>query len=101
MDANTYYFFPETLYQAVSKFCADQGTVFPVSLPQLRKQLVDEGKITADMASKSKRIRGRVTRYLWIPRALIDGDREVNEQQRMDFNRMTEVKNDEDNPFKS
>lgn len=101
MDTNTYYFFPETLYQAVSKFCADQGTVFPVSLPQLRKQLVDEGKITADMASKSKRIRGRVTRYLWIPRALIDGDKEVNEQQRMDFNRMTEVKNDKDNPFKS
>lgn len=101
MDTNTYYFFPETLYQAVSKFCADQGTVFPVSLPQLRKQLVDEGKITADMASKSKRIRGRVTRYLWIPRALIDGDKEANEQQRMDFNRMTEVKNDEDNPFKS
>lgn len=101
MDTNTYYFFPETLYQAVSKFCADQGTVFPVSLPQLRKQLVDEGKITADMASKSKRIRGRVTRYLWIPRALIDGDRETGEQQRMDFNRMTEVKNDEDNPFKT
>ena len=101
MDTNTYYFFPETLYQAVSKFCADQGTVFPVSLPQLRKQLVDEGKITSDMASKSKRIRGRVTRYLWIPRALIDGDKEANEQQRMDFNRMTEVKNDEDNPFKS
>ena len=100
MDTNTYYFFPETLYQAVSKFCADQGTVFPVSLPQLRKQLVDEGKITSDMASKSKRIRGRVTRYLWIPRVLIDGDKEVNEQQRMDFNRMTEVENDKDNPFK-
>lgn len=98
-DTTTYYFFPETLYQAVSKFCADQGTVFPVSLPQLRKQLVDEGKISADMASKSKRVRGRVTRYLWIPRALIDGEREVTEQQRMALRDMTEVKSDPDNPF--
>lgn len=97
MDQYMYYFFPETVYQAVSKFCSDQGTVFPVSLAQLRKQLADEGKITSEMTNKLKKVRGRVARYLWIPRALIDGEKEAPPQQtRMD---MTEV-NDPDNPFK-
>lgn len=98
MDPYTYYFFPETVYQAVSKFCSDQGSVFPVSLMQLRKQLIDEGKITAEMSNRLKKIRGRSQRYLWIPRTLIDGEREekpVAQQQHME---MTEA-DDPDMPF--
>ena len=97
MDQYYYYFFPETVYQAVSKFCSDQGTVFPVSLQQLRKQLADEGRITAEMGNKVKKIRGRTARYLWMPRTLIDGERETPPQQTsMD---MTEANDDPDNPF--
>ena len=94
MDTQFYYFMPEMLYQAVSKFCTDQGTVFPVTMTQLRKQLVAEKLITEDMCSKPKRLRGRVGRYLWIPRGVIDGTDEIAQQESM---QMTE--SDEKTPF--
>jgi len=81
-DQTYYYFLPEITYKAVSKFCADQGTAFPITLAMLRKSFVDEKILTDEYTNRQKKIRGRVARYLWIPRDLIDG-RDVSTQLKM------------------
>lgn len=72
-DANFYYFMPELTYRAVNKFCADQGSAFPLALNALKKMLVEDRMIGPDMGNKLKKIRGKTGRYLWIPRGVIDG----------------------------
>lgn len=94
-DGNYYYFFPETLYQAVSKFCADQGTVFPVGSNQLRKQLAESGIVPEGMLNRLKRIRGKVTRFMWIARSVIDGDGKDPDEKPTQM----QLAEDEDMPF--
>lgn len=80
-DETFYYFMPELTYKAVSKFCADQGTAFPVTLSMLKKSLVEEKILTEEYLNKLKKIRGRTARYLWIPRELIDGRESDKDEQ--------------------
>ena len=97
-DGDNYYFFPETLYKAVSKFCADQGTVFPVGRIQLNKQLVEEGVLSEGNVSRLKRIRGKVARYTVIARKVIDGEDPDAKPPDRPHQEMMETE-DPDNPF--
>lgn len=98
-DGVNYYFFPETLYKAVSKFCSDQGTVFPVGPTQLKKQLVEEGVLPEGCVSRVKRIRGKTARYMVIARPVIDGeDPDAKPPEGRPRQEMMEA-DDPDNPF--
>ncbi|MCR4622367.1 MAG: DUF927 domain-containing protein [Clostridiales bacterium] len=98
-DGVNYYFFPETLYKAVSKFCSDQGTVFPVGPTQLKKQLVEDGILPEGCVSRVKRIRGKTARYMVIARPVIDGeDPDAKPPESRPRQEMMETE-DPDNPF--
>ena len=75
-DQDFYYFLPESAYRAVSKFCADQGKVFPVNLLMLKKALVEDGIIAQGMADRQKKVRGRNQRLIWVARGIMDGKKE-------------------------
>lgn len=90
-DAMFYYLLPNAAYRAVVKMFTDQGRAFPLTMRALYKQLREDGVITSDTsdrggaATKGKWIDGRTQRLLWIPRAEIDGRKEIREQMRMAF----------------
>ena len=97
-DGSSYFFFPETLYKAVSKFCSDQGTVFPVGPTQLKKQLVEDGILPEGSVSRVKRIRGKTARYMVIARPVIDGEDPDTKPPDRPQQGMIEIE-DPDNPF--
>ena len=97
-DGSSYFFFPETLYKAVSKFCSDQGTVFPVGPTQLKKQLVEDGILPEGSVSRVKRIRGKTARYMVIARPVIDGEDPDTKPPDRPQQGMIETE-DPDNPF--
>ena len=82
VDDTYYYLYPEITYQAVSKFCSDQGTSFPVGFMQLKKQMVEMGIITEDMTSKAKKLKGKTIRCLWLPRGYVDKNGEETPPQK-------------------
>ena len=97
-DGANYYFFPNTLYKAVSKFCSDQGTVFPVGPTQLKKQLVEDGILPEGSVSRLKKIRGKTARYMVIARPVIDGEDPDAKPPDRPVQQMME-EDDPDNPF--
>lgn len=97
-DGNNYYLFPEILFQAVSKFCSDQGTVFPVGPMQLKKQLVEDGILPEGSVSRLKKIRGKTARYMVIARPVIDGEDPDTKPPDRPHQEMMETE-DPDNPF--
>ena len=109
MDANYYYFLPETSYTAVCSVYTKKGEAFPLTMRMLHKQLDEDGLITTDTTggkrTRNKSINGKAVRLLWVPRSNLDGPRVVNEQLRIDTSRPLENQgfaavDDEDVPFK-
>lgn len=91
-DAEYYYMYPEKSYRAVTKFLADQGSGFPVTLQTLRKMMVEEKVINPGDANKVKKVKGKSQRFMWLPRPLIDGREEKPSQTEM-------TETDEEAPF--
>ena len=76
-DGEYYYLMPKVAYRLVSRFCQEQGEIFPLSLKAICKALKEEkiltpGTMDKGTATKNKWIDGRAQRLLWIPRAHID-----------------------------
>lgn len=76
MDDTYYYLMPEITYKTVSKFLADQGQTFPLGKKMLNTQMAEEGIVPKEFLNRLKKIRGKVDRYLWIPRATLDGTKD-------------------------
>lgn len=79
-DAQNYYFLPDQLYGAVTKFYNDQNRVYPLSKNAVFKIMREDGiieQISTDGKSttRQKNINGKNARYLWIPRWRIDNTR--------------------------
>ena len=77
-DATTYYFLPDALYGAVTKFYTDQNRVYPLSKSALFKIMCEDGIVEqwdakAGKTTRQKIIGGKNARYLWIPRWRVDG----------------------------
>ena len=102
-DGENYYFLPDRLFGSVADFYRRQDRLYPLSKNALFKIMREDGVIEQwdeknGRSTRQKLINGRNARYLWIPRAKIDGRKEPEHvQQHMD--EMTEVSNDPDNPF--
>lgn len=111
MDAQNYYFLPDQLYGAVTKFYNDQNRAFPLSKSALFKimredRIIEQWDTRDNKSTKIKRIDGKTARFLWIPRWKVDGGEKPDPdsiQQRMDVDTaagdgFTEVE-DDDLPF--
>lgn len=86
-DTDWYYLMPGVSYRAVARLCNEQGSAFPLTQKMLYRQMREDGILTEGSqgegsATKPKWIDGRTQRLLWIPRGLIDGQREVQEEMR-------------------
>ena len=71
-DGRNYYFLPDQLYGAVTRFYNDQNRVYPLSKSSLYKIMREDGIIEqwdrkANKTTKQKVILGKNARYLWIP----------------------------------
>lgn len=75
-DTENYYFYAEMVYEAVVKFCKDQGTQFPLGQKALIKHLAEENLIVTVGNDKTPRhvFYSKRNRYLTIRREIIDGD---------------------------
>lgn len=75
-DTENYYFYAEMVYEAVVKFCKDQGTQFPLGQKALIKHLAEENLIVTVGNDKTPRhvFYNKRNRYLTIRREIIDGD---------------------------
>ncbi|MEG1891352.1 MAG: hypothetical protein RR301_08040 [Clostridia bacterium] len=101
VDAEYYYFLPETAYTMVSKLYSDQGVSFILSKRMLFKQMRDDGIVVSDVDGKTargKKINGKLTRLLWIPRRFFD-DMPPPAEEQMKIDGYVQVE-DEDMPFK-
>ncbi|AIQ38557.1 hypothetical protein R50345_30445 [Paenibacillus sp. FSL R5-0345] len=92
-DSNYYYFLPDVLYNAVSRFLSAQGTHFPISSQTLWKQLAEEG-ITLTETSKEngkerrhnlvkKTVGGQRSRKLCVKAELLRGKDDEEVQPRV------------------
>lgn len=75
MDADHFYFLPETTYTMVAKLYSEQGMSFPLSKRLLFKQMRDDGVTVPDADGKttrSKSINGKLMRLLWVPRHFME-----------------------------
>ncbi len=77
VDQNNYYLMADTVYGRVVQFYGDQERMFPLNKAELLRQMKVQGLLIPDGSGKStkvKRISGaKNTRYLWIPRWVIEG----------------------------
>lgn len=88
-DRRFYYLMPNVAYRAVCKLYADQGRTFPLTMKMLYKQLredgvIEVGNMDSSVATKTKRINGKVQRLLWIPAEKINNDASADQQISMD-----------------
>ncbi|WP_281869505.1 hypothetical protein [Brevibacillus parabrevis] len=82
-DRNYFYFLPEVLYNAVSRFLTQQGTHFPVTNHMLWKQLAEEEIIVTETYKENgkerkhnlrkKVIEGNKLRKLWVKAEFLRG----------------------------
>lgn len=90
-DHSYYYFIPRIIYKCVQELCIKQGSVFPITLRSLYRDLRTAGILrsgincTEERPTKSKRIGDNSVFYLWIPRNAIDGTDENEKQMQMNF----------------
>ena len=77
VDQNNYYLMADTVYGRVVQFYGDQERMFPLNKAELLRQMKVQGLLIPDGSGKStkvKRISGaKNTRYLWVPRWVIEG----------------------------
>ena len=95
-DESYYYLMPRIIYKCVQELCVKQGSIFPISLRSLYRDLRTAGILrsgvncTEERPTKSKRVGDSSIFYLWIPRDKIDGNHEDGEKQLgMDFTQVT------------
>lgn len=96
-DARYYYLLPDVSYGLVCEHRRKLGLDFPLTERAVHQRMKEDDMLCPDPSGqplRGKSIGGRTKRYLWIPRALFDG-----EGTRMQTEQMTMVGKDADNPF--
>lgn len=91
-DSNYFYFLPDVLYNAVSRFLTQQGTHFPVTSQTLWKQLAEEGITVTETCMENgkerkhnlrkKVIEGNRSRKLWVKAEFLRGADEAEARLR-------------------
>ncbi|MGZ0051475.1 hypothetical protein [Brevibacillus gelatini] len=82
-DSNYFYFLPDVLYNAVSRFLTQQGAHFPITSHTLWKQLAEEGISVTETCMENgkerkhnlrkKVIEGNRSRKLWVESEFLRG----------------------------
>ena len=100
-DTQNYYFLPDQLFGAVTKFYNDQNRVYPLTKNALFKIMREDGIIEQwdrehRRTGKLKMIDGRPYRFLWIPRWRVDGTKKPEPAAtQMKMEEFKEVSNEE------
>lgn len=91
-DSNYFYFLPDVLYNAISRFLTQQGTHFPITSQTLWKQLAEEGISVTETCMENgkerkhnlrkKVIQGNRLRKLWIKAEFLRGADEADDRLR-------------------